>query len=307
MGEAAHITAASPGGPRYAESLTSEQRREIGNAIWLCRICAKLIDTDIEKYTEKTLIDWKRIAEDRARIEVASHPKGCGNRTIHGQSTKILSCGANESFGLKIGEESGSLEFERVVNPMHLLMMYAFYDTCINTPYEDFVFLGSLIGLSDEADEDEKYHCVIKTDCHITHFLTVYDELFRLNLTDPEKLTERLAHYPADLMMGHTEWFPGENIPYRISRIGPKRFEIRIADEMKSIQNPFSTSSLLTLLGKVSNSGLLIIDDFVTENADMRVMRYLMAINARGHFSLDDIKLNVDNAEEFMIPEFEAQ
>ncbi|MBM7093290.1 hypothetical protein JTP67_33260, partial [Streptomyces sp. S12] len=37
IGVAAHITAASAGGPRYDPALTSEQRKHISNGIWLCQ------------------------------------------------------------------------------------------------------------------------------------------------------------------------------------------------------------------------------------------------------------------------------
>ena len=46
VGEAAHITAAAPGGKRYDPSLTPEDRRAASNGMWLCELCAKLIDTD---------------------------------------------------------------------------------------------------------------------------------------------------------------------------------------------------------------------------------------------------------------------
>ena len=36
IGQAAHITAAAPGGPRYDPNLTPDQRKDIDNAIWLC-------------------------------------------------------------------------------------------------------------------------------------------------------------------------------------------------------------------------------------------------------------------------------
>jgi hypothetical protein len=45
LGVAAHITAASPGGPRYDALLTPEQRSDPGNGIWLCQSCAKLVDS----------------------------------------------------------------------------------------------------------------------------------------------------------------------------------------------------------------------------------------------------------------------
>ena len=46
IGVAAHITAASPGGPRYDPTLSRKRRRSIENGIWLCQRCAKLIDSD---------------------------------------------------------------------------------------------------------------------------------------------------------------------------------------------------------------------------------------------------------------------
>jgi hypothetical protein len=39
VGVAAHITAASPNGPRYDTSLTSEQRCSAQNGIWCVRSC----------------------------------------------------------------------------------------------------------------------------------------------------------------------------------------------------------------------------------------------------------------------------
>lgn len=44
VGRAAHITAASPGGARYDASLTPKERSEITNGIFLCAVCADMID-----------------------------------------------------------------------------------------------------------------------------------------------------------------------------------------------------------------------------------------------------------------------
>ena len=44
IGIAAHVTAASEGGPRYDPRLTSEQRTSIENGIFLCSNCAVVID-----------------------------------------------------------------------------------------------------------------------------------------------------------------------------------------------------------------------------------------------------------------------
>jgi hypothetical protein len=70
IGVAAHIAAASPGGPRYNEHLTPEQRRDIRNGIWLCNNCASAIDRDLTAYTEELLLAWKTIAEYSARTSM---------------------------------------------------------------------------------------------------------------------------------------------------------------------------------------------------------------------------------------------
>lgn len=66
VGVAAHITAASPGGPRYDSKMSREERSSIDNAIWLCQNCAKLIDTDYAAFSLSTLYRWKITAETEA-------------------------------------------------------------------------------------------------------------------------------------------------------------------------------------------------------------------------------------------------
>lgn len=66
IGVAAHITAASPGGPRYDDSLSSGERGSSGNGIWLCQTCAKLVDSDPSRYTVDKLREWKSDAEAAA-------------------------------------------------------------------------------------------------------------------------------------------------------------------------------------------------------------------------------------------------
>jgi hypothetical protein len=66
IGVAAHIKAASEGGPRYDKNLSSEERQDINNGIWLCQSCSRLIDRDIKKYTTDLLQKWKKNAESVA-------------------------------------------------------------------------------------------------------------------------------------------------------------------------------------------------------------------------------------------------
>jgi len=66
IGVCVHINAVSPGGPRYDPALTSEERRSIENALWLCPSCAHQIDYDAQKFPADLLREWKRLAEDIA-------------------------------------------------------------------------------------------------------------------------------------------------------------------------------------------------------------------------------------------------
>lgn len=63
-GVAAHICAASVGGPRYDSAQSSEERASISNGIWLCHNCSDLVDKDLNKYTKEVLIDWLKIHGD---------------------------------------------------------------------------------------------------------------------------------------------------------------------------------------------------------------------------------------------------
>ena len=72
IGVAAHICAASPGGPRYNSAQTREARRRTDNGIWLCQNCGRLIDADPQTFTVEVLTGWKRHAQARAFRELVA-------------------------------------------------------------------------------------------------------------------------------------------------------------------------------------------------------------------------------------------
>lgn len=72
-GEAAHISAASggSGARRWVSVLLPEYRSSIDNGLWCCNTHAELIDTDEVTYTITMLAQWRRLAEQRARLRQA--------------------------------------------------------------------------------------------------------------------------------------------------------------------------------------------------------------------------------------------
>jgi hypothetical protein len=70
VGVAAHITAASSGGPRFDPTLTDRERAGIANGIWLCQNCAKLVDSDIVHFSVSILRGWKLAAEWESRRRI---------------------------------------------------------------------------------------------------------------------------------------------------------------------------------------------------------------------------------------------
>lgn len=70
VGEAAHIHAASAGGPRYLATMGTEERRSIDNALWLCSICHIKVDRNPHQFDAALLKDWKRRAELSATAEL---------------------------------------------------------------------------------------------------------------------------------------------------------------------------------------------------------------------------------------------
>ena len=63
IGVAAHLIAASNGGPRANHQASELEIKGIDNGIWLCSNCSSLIDKDETKYTIELLKSWKKNAE----------------------------------------------------------------------------------------------------------------------------------------------------------------------------------------------------------------------------------------------------
>ncbi|HEY4437307.1 MAG TPA: hypothetical protein VGN40_14225 [Lelliottia sp.] len=66
-GVASHIYAAAPGGRRYKKDMTSEERSDITNGIWLCATHSVMIDRDEVTFTPEKLHQMK--AEHERKIQ----------------------------------------------------------------------------------------------------------------------------------------------------------------------------------------------------------------------------------------------
>ena len=101
LGVAAHITAASQGGPRYDPSLTPEERIASENGIWLCLKCSTLIDRDATAYPVDLLRRWKRDAEQAALAALV------------GQAERVLTKGKKEFYSCFLSHSTEDSEFSR--------------------------------------------------------------------------------------------------------------------------------------------------------------------------------------------------
>src|SRR6185369_8329745 len=59
VGVTAAISALLPGGPRYDAAMSEAERRDHGNAIWLCYTCARQVNYDGARFPAALLRSWK--------------------------------------------------------------------------------------------------------------------------------------------------------------------------------------------------------------------------------------------------------
>ncbi|WP_456457910.1 HNH endonuclease [Reichenbachiella sp.] len=82
IGEAAHIFGARFNSKRFKKQMNDSARAEVTNAIWLCRNCHKLIDTDDQRFSTTLLFKWREIHESYVLSEL-------GNKTDEIQDKEL--------------------------------------------------------------------------------------------------------------------------------------------------------------------------------------------------------------------------
>ena len=83
VGVGSHINAAEPGGPRYDPQQSEADRKSITNGIFLCQTCAKLIDSDEQKYTAALLRKWKADAEYETEVHIGKVRRAAIEPRLH--------------------------------------------------------------------------------------------------------------------------------------------------------------------------------------------------------------------------------
>src|SRR5579862_8809083 len=90
LGEASHIYAAAPHGPRSKPSLRSEERADHTNGIHLCKMHARLVDVDTTAYTAEKLIEIKFKHEQRIRALVLGNPPDYDPDFLSAHETQVV-------------------------------------------------------------------------------------------------------------------------------------------------------------------------------------------------------------------------
>jgi len=115
IGVAAHITAASHGGPRYDDKMSPEERCGSENAIWLCQNCAKLIDNDTTHYTADLLRRWRRLSEEAAMLSIET-PSATSTTSDEDLIRFYTSCFDRPAFQDLFHQEGNMEAFDRAID-----------------------------------------------------------------------------------------------------------------------------------------------------------------------------------------------
>ena len=115
IGVAAHICAAAPGGKRYDTNMTSAERKDIQNGIWLCQSCSKLIDSDDIRYTVDLLHKWKQLSEEAAILELESASPAQNTEQDISLIKFYVQCFDRPAFQDDIRQEGRMEDFDRAI------------------------------------------------------------------------------------------------------------------------------------------------------------------------------------------------
>ena len=173
IGEAAHIRAAAPKGPRYDPSMTAEERASVENGIWLCKNCARLIDVDSNEYSVDILEQWKYQAEQNAKVEISTRDGESvrdRNATVWDKVSPQRSKPEMESdVSNELGTEeselrtylAGVLERKRDSHPSFKLMKVDEIDSRLFPKVEEYSEIPPRGRIKDDTSDSKSDNCLV--------------------------------------------------------------------------------------------------------------------------------------------------
>lgn len=140
VGVAAHIHAASPGGPRYLESMTFDERSNITNGIWLCPTHSTLVDRDTTTYTADAIRQMKSAHEQRVVAEMSGVIKSEFDADLVAIGTDLVFSG--ELIGVN-GDEWQLRIHHFIIGDISTLISFSERFEQID-PYERYILVNAL-------------------------------------------------------------------------------------------------------------------------------------------------------------------
>ena len=298
IGVAAHICAASPGGPRYDPSQTTQQRRSIENGIWLCANCAKLIDDDVSRFSVHDLHRIKKNAENLAHDELKLSVTGDRDDWRAFQISSIATFATPLEFPLSGTKKIDQIYFETFNNTLHECLARALGHVAM-TNVDDFVFLMSLEP-DDRETETGYVPFILSLHCHITAFLWAFEEFWKLRVEGSiQQTSSRIEKLPGDQTLHMHSKF-GRLVPHRICRCGSTNLLIQeLSGRPMPMNRSVTTSTFLRIMAVILNSGLVIWDHADDCPDFEKILSIIGSIADSESFSWDQIRISRSNPEKW--------
>ncbi|PEC09882.1 hypothetical protein [Bacillus toyonensis] len=205
-GEAAHITAASPNGPRYDPMMSPIERKSVSNGIWMCKKHARVIDVDKTQYTVPELKKWKESHETKIKYQQQGIKINKGFLTkikisniarIHGEENVDL--GKNTLlFGNMSTGKSIICELIAGLEKNQLLWRWKQKRNVGNTYAEIEIFDGEITSFMVNVYEKQIRYYVNSNEYPLinpTYSVVYLNETFRYNSEASKPFIEQYADY----------------------------------------------------------------------------------------------------------------
>lgn len=299
IGVAAHISAASPLGPRYSKDIKPEFRVSSENGIWLCQNCAKLIDNDPQAFTIDILNSWKSDAERFAANKISVRT----TEIVHEpQLLEQLSSFARVDFeyALPLTLEKDE-EIKNFIKDATLviynMISCAYLQTSKYLKRDKFVFALSL-----SVDIKGNSICFFgELITHLTpfgYYFGVFAEM--LNQRKIDEIIEYMNSFPKITVS--RQLILGKFIPYKISRINPTKVRIEWNSNRFIFKKGLvTTSDLLTFLAQATRGGILVLDDVNDKDSIHKILKLYEKIE--NGFNLTEVSIDIDDPEKWIVNE----